>query len=89
MRQLLQSLSDGKTYLSELPIPNISPGEIIIQTSCSLISPGTEKMLVEFGKANLISKAKQQPDKLKDVFDKAKTDGPISTFESGMDAGST
>ena len=82
MRQLLQSLSDGKTYLSELPIPNARPGEIIIQTSCSLISPGTEKMLVEFGKANLISKAKQQPDKLKEVFDKAKTDGPISTFES-------
>ena len=30
----------------------------------SLLSVGTERMLVDFGKANLLNKARQQPDKV-------------------------
>ena len=50
-----------KTTLEELPVPSVGSGSVLIQTSYSLVSLGTERMLVEFGKANLISKARQQP----------------------------
>ena len=65
-----QSLKTGKTQLVELPISKPDKGFIAIETTHSLVSLGTEKMLVDFGKANLIQKAKQQPEKMKMVLDK-------------------
>ncbi|MBO8244202.1 Gfo/Idh/MocA family oxidoreductase [Prochlorococcus marinus XMU1411] len=82
MKQLFQSLSDGKTCIQEVPIPNLSKGNLLIKTHCSLLSSGTERMLIEFGKSNLIGKAKQQPDKVKEVLNKLKTDGILSTIET-------
>ena len=72
MKQILQSFKTGITELAELPSPTVKSGQILIQTTRSLVSLGTEKMLVEFGKASLIQKARQQPDKVKMVLDKIK-----------------
>jgi len=82
MKQILQSFKTGKTDLAELPIPQVKKGAVLIRTTYSLVSSGTERMLVEFGKSNLISKARQQPEKVKQVLDKIKTDGLFTTFES-------
>lgn len=82
MRQIIQDLKKGDTILEEIPAPTVKANHVLIRTSCSLVSLGTEKMLVEFGKANLIDKAKQQPDKVKMVLDKIKTDGLAPTVES-------
>jgi predicted dehydrogenase/threonine dehydrogenase-like Zn-dependent dehydrogenase len=82
MKQILQNLKNGKTELAELPVPNVRRGCLLIQTSKSLISLGTERMLVSFGKANLLDKARQQPDKVKQVIRKAKTDGVASTVNA-------
>ena len=82
MRQILQSFKTGLTDLEELPVPNVGSGSVLIQTSHSLVSLGTERMLVEFGKANLVSKARQQPDKVNQVLDKIKTDGLLPTMEA-------
>lgn len=82
MKQLFQSLSTGISTLSDLPAPVLSPGSLLISTSCSLVSSGTERMLVEFGKANWLDKARQQPDKVQEVIDKARTDGLLTTFDS-------
>ena len=82
MKQIIQSFKTGITELAELPAPTVKPGQILIQTTRSLISLGTEKMLVEFGKASLIQKARQQPDKIKMVLEKIKTDGLIPTLET-------
>jgi predicted dehydrogenase/threonine dehydrogenase-like Zn-dependent dehydrogenase len=68
--------------LAEVPCPHAGPGQVLIQTRASLISAGTEKMLVEFSKANLIQKARAQPDKVKQVLDKIKTDGLMPTLET-------
>ena len=65
MKQIIQSFKTGRTELVELPSPIIKPGQVLIKTSRSLVSLGTEKMLVEFGKASLIEKARMQPDKVK------------------------
>lgn len=82
MKQILQSFKTGKTELAELPAPMVKKGQVLIQTTRSLVSLGTERMLVEFGKANLISKARQQPDKVKMVIDKIKAEGLIPTLET-------
>jgi threonine dehydrogenase-like Zn-dependent dehydrogenase/predicted dehydrogenase len=82
MKQILQSLSDGTTQITEVPCPQIKPGHILIRTHTSLVSAGTERMLVEFGKANPIEKARQQPEKVKQVIDKIGTDGLLPTVEA-------
>ena len=82
MKQILQSFKTGATTLEEVPAPIVSKGQVLIQTTRSLVSQGTERMLVEFGKSNLISKARQQPDKVKQVLDKMKSEGVLPTMES-------
>ena len=82
MKQILQSLKDGRIELAEVPCPSLGRGSLLIRTSRSLISAGTERMLVDFGKANLVAKARQQPDKVRLALDKAKTDGLLSTVEA-------
>ena len=82
MKQIIQDLKSGETILEEVPVPQVKPGTILIKTTRSLVSLGTERMLVEFGKANFIDKARQQPDKVKQVLDKLKTDGIRPTLET-------
>ncbi len=82
MRQIIQNLKTGETTLEQIPIPKPGSGQVLIRTSHSLVSLGTERMLVEFSKANLVQKAKQQPDKVKQVLDKIKAEGLIPTLEN-------
>lgn len=82
MKQIIQSFKTGETILEEVPAPQVRRGCVLIQTTRSLVSLGTERMLVEFGKSNLIQKARQQPDKVKQVLDKIRTDGLMPTIET-------
>jgi threonine dehydrogenase-like Zn-dependent dehydrogenase len=82
MKQLLQNLKTGEILLEEIPLPNCGRNEVLIKVERSLISPGTERMLLEFGKSSYLQKAKQQPDKVKMVLDKIKTDGLVPTLET-------
>ena len=82
MKQIIQDLKKGDTILEELPVPMVKAGSVLIKTTKTLVSLGTEKMLVEFGKANFLQKAKQQPDKVKMVLDKVKTDGLKPTLDA-------
>lgn len=84
MKQVLQSLKSGETNLVDVPSPAVQPGQLLIRTHKTLVSAGTERMLVNFGKANFINKARQQPDKVKMVLDKMKTDGIMPTLETVM-----
>jgi len=82
MKQVLQNLKTGEIEVADLPSPQVREGTLLIQTRASLISAGSERMIVEFSKANLISKARQQPEKVKQVLDKIKTDGLLPTLEA-------
>lgn len=82
MKQVLQSLRTGKIELAEVPCPLVRPGHLLIQTTHSLISPGTERTLVEFGQAGLIGKARAQPERVRQVLDKVRTDGLLPTLET-------
>ncbi len=82
MKQIIQSFKTGQTILEDVPAPIVSRGHVLIQTTRSLVSLGTERMLVEFGKANLLQKARAQPDKVKQVLDKVKSEGLKPTLEA-------
>lgn len=82
MKQILQDMGKGTTILAESPVPIVKAGSLLISTKTSLISAGTERMLVDFGRSSYIEKAKQQPDKVRMVLDKVKTDGLMITVDS-------
>jgi predicted dehydrogenase/threonine dehydrogenase-like Zn-dependent dehydrogenase len=82
MKQVLQNLRNGTTEVADVPCPRAGPGQLLIRTSRTLVSAGTERMLVDFGKAGLVDKARQQPDKVRMVLDKVRTDGLIPTLEA-------
>lgn len=82
MRQVLQDLRDGSTVVAVSPSPYVSRGSLLINTVCTLVSAGTERMLVDFGKASYLDKARQQPEKVKMVLEKVKTDGLMTTLEA-------
>jgi predicted dehydrogenase/threonine dehydrogenase-like Zn-dependent dehydrogenase len=82
VKQILQSLKSGATEVADVPAPGVNRGCVLIHTSRTLISAGTERMLVDFGNANLVQKARQQPDKVKMVLNKVRTDGVLPTLES-------
>ncbi len=82
MKQLVQNLRTGETLLMNVPVPLARKGCVLIQTRKTLVSAGTERMLIEFSKASFLLKARQQPDKLRLVLDKIKTDGFWKTTRS-------
>ncbi|MAD75001.1 MAG: dehydrogenase, partial [Rheinheimera sp.] len=82
MKQILQDMAKGGSAIVEAPAPQTTKNNVVINTTTTLISAGTERMLVDFGKANLIDKARAQPDKVKMVLEKVQTDGLMTTIDA-------
>lgn len=82
MKQIILPFNTGKPELAEVPAPMVQPGEVLIRTTASVVSTGTERMLVDFGQAGWLGKLKQQPEKAKQVIDKLKTDGLLPTLKA-------
>ena len=82
MKIILQNFKTGETELAESPCPQVRPGHLLIRTRASLISAGTERMLLEFSQANLFEKARLQPDKVRQVWSKVRTDGLLPTLDA-------
>lgn len=82
MKQILQDMAKGGTTITEAPAPKVSTGTLLINTAVTLISAGTERSLVDFGKASMLDKARQQPEKVKMVLEKVKTDGLMTTVDA-------
>jgi predicted dehydrogenase/threonine dehydrogenase-like Zn-dependent dehydrogenase len=81
MKQLIQSFKTGELGLFEVPAPVCEKNGALVQTTCSLVSAGTEKMLVDFAKKSMLAKAKDRPDLVKQVVDKMKKEGVRNTLE--------
>jgi predicted dehydrogenase/threonine dehydrogenase-like Zn-dependent dehydrogenase len=84
MKQVLQNLRSGETTVAEVPIPVPQPGEVLVQTAASLLSAGTERMLVEFAEKSLLGKARSRPDLARQVLDKARREGLLTTLEAAF-----
>jgi predicted dehydrogenase/threonine dehydrogenase-like Zn-dependent dehydrogenase len=80
--QLLQSLRTGETSLIDVPVPQAPASGLLVSGRCSAVSAGTERMVVEFGRAGWIGKARSQPDKVAQVLTKVQTDGLAATLEA-------
>ncbi len=84
MKQLLQNMKNGDSSLVDVPIPSVKPGFVLVRNKASLVSAGTERMLVEFAEKNLVNKARSRPDLFKQIIQKAQREGIISTLEAAF-----
>src|SRR3972149_3871899 len=84
MKQLLQNLKSGKTSVEEVPIPSLRPGFALVRTAASLVSAGTERSLVEFAEMNLVGKARARPELMRQLLDKARREGFLSTARAAL-----
>ena len=84
MKQLLQDMKSGETRIAEIPVPQPTDGAALVRTAVSLVSVGTERMLVEFARQNLLGKAQSRPDLVKQVMEKARREGLLTTLEAAM-----
>lgn len=82
MKQLIQNLKTGETSLLEVPVPAPAAGQVLVRVSHSVLSPGTERMLLDFGKAGWLGKIRQQPERVQEVLRKVRTDGPSATLDA-------
>jgi predicted dehydrogenase len=84
MKQLLQNIRDGKTIIEDVPMPTPRNGMALVKVAASLVSAGTERMVVEFAEKSLVGKARSRPDLVKQVLDKARREGFISTAQAAF-----
>lgn len=84
MKQLLQNMKDGKTIVVDTPIPQARPGTALVRTVNSLVSAGTERMIVEFAGKSLIGKARSRPDLVRQVIDKSRREGILPTIQAAF-----
>lgn len=84
MKQLIQNIKNGKTTIEDVPVPTPRDGQALVKISASLVSAGTERMVVEFAEKSLVGKARSRPDLVKQVLDKAKREGITPTLQAAL-----
>src|SRR6476660_6559218 len=84
MRQVVQNVKNGQLEVREVPPPSLRTGGVLVRTAASIISPGTEKMVLELGKKSLIGKARERPDLVREVISRARQHGIVRTVQSVM-----
>ena len=84
MKQLLQNIKTGKSTVENVPVPTPRQGQALIKVAASLVSAGTERMVVEFAEKSLVGKARSRPDLVRQVVDKARREGLVSTAQAAF-----
>ena len=84
MKQLLQNIKTGKSTVEDVPVPTPRSGQALVRVAASLVSAGTERMVVEFAEKSLVGKARSRPDLVKQVIEKARREGLVSTAQAAF-----
>ena len=84
MKQLLQNLKNGQTTIEDVPVPTPRAGQALVKVAASLVSAGTERMLVEFAEKSLLGKARSRPDLVRQVVDKMSREGILPTLQAAF-----
>jgi len=82
MKQVQQDFGSGELGLSDVPKPAVKPEGVLVRTRHSAVSAGTESSMINLAKKSLVGKARERPDLVKDVLDKARNDGLVATYRS-------
>src|SRR5258708_20266942 len=82
MKQIIQSFKTGQLSITDVPVPAVSSGSVLVRTATSLVSAGTERMLVDFAEKSLLQKARSRPDLVRQVVDKARREGVFTTMDT-------
>ena len=81
MKAILQNVKTGAITIEQIPPPIVGPGSVLVRNVCSLVSAGTEKSVLEFSKSNYLQKARQRPDLVRKVLQRARNDGLWQTYQ--------
>jgi len=84
MKQLLQNIKTGKSTIEDVPVPTPREGQALVKVEASLVSAGTERMVIEFAEKSLVGKARSRPDLVKQVLDKARREGVVNTAQAAF-----
>jgi len=84
MKQVLQNMRTGRTAVVDVPVPSARPGTALVRTAASLVSAGTERMLVEFAEKSLVGKARSRPDLVRQVLEKARREGLLTSLTTAF-----
>jgi threonine dehydrogenase-like Zn-dependent dehydrogenase len=84
MKQLLQNVKTGKSTVENVPVPTPREGQALVKVAASLVSAGTERMVVEFAEKSLFGKARSRPDLVKQVLEKARREGLVNTAQAAF-----
>jgi len=82
MKQIVQNTKTGQLAMVEVPAPTPGEGQVLVRNHFSVVSPGTEKMAMEFARKSLLAKARSRPDLVKQVIRKFRQEGPLSTYRA-------
>lgn len=85
MKQVVQNLKSGQVAVVDVPGPLLQDQGILVRSRASLISAGTERMMVELSRKSLLGKARARPDLVRKVLDKLRRDGFLATFRAVRD----
>jgi predicted dehydrogenase len=84
MKQVVQDIRSGDTKLIDVPVPEVQPKMALVRNHASLVSAGTERALVDFAGKSLVRKATSRPDLVRQVIDKARREGLLTTIDAVM-----
>ena len=82
MKQVLQSPRSGSLEIVDVPAPAVGPGQVLVRNVHSVMSPGTEKMAMDFARKSMLGKARSRPDLVNQVLRKLKQEGPLPTYRT-------
>jgi predicted dehydrogenase/threonine dehydrogenase-like Zn-dependent dehydrogenase len=84
LKQILQSPKSGKLQLAEVPAPALQEGYVLVRNAYSVVSPGTERLMMEFARKSVLGKARSRPDLVRQFARKMRNDGPLATYRTAM-----
>ena len=84
MKQLVQNMRSGETLVVDIPVPGLAPGQVLVKTVASLVSAGTERMVVEFASKSLLGKARSRPDLVRQMLEKARREGLLPALDAAF-----
>ena len=84
MKQVIQNPKSGALELLDVPAPALLDGQVLVRNAFSVVSPGTDKMALDFARKSLLGKARSRPDLVRQVTRKLRQEGPLPTYRAVM-----